>query len=144
LLRHLASDRFEVHSAETRPSGLAEEAVEVMREIGIDISGQRSKHVDEYADQAFDYVITVCDSARQTCPAFPGNGQRLHWDVEDPTDTEGAGASRMEAFQKARDVLGGYAKVFVRGETGDTDRGRRFVIIVGQGAGAVYLSWMIV
>ena len=116
LLRHLAGDRFEVHSAGTRPSRLAEETVAVMREIGIDVSGQRSKHVDEYAGQAFDYVITVCDSARQACPAFPGGGQRLHWDVEDPADTEQAGASRTDAFRKARDVLRGYIGEFVRRE----------------------------
>jgi len=116
LLRHLAGDRFEAHSAGTRPSGLADETVAVMREIAIDVSGQRSKHVDEYAEQAFDYVITVCDSARHACPAFPGDGERLHWDVEDPADTEVAGASRIEAFRKARDTLQGYVDEFVRGE----------------------------
>src|SRR3970040_2194136 len=84
LLRHLAGERLEAHCAGTRPSGLAEETVAVMREIGIDVSGQRSKHVDEYAGQAFDYVITVCDSARQSCPVVPGGGQRIHSDVEDP------------------------------------------------------------
>lgn len=117
LLRHLARARFEVYSAGTRPSGLAEETVAVMREIGVDVSGQRSKHVDEFAGQAFDYLITVCDSARQACPAFPGGGERLHWDVEDPADTEGAGATRLEAFRKARDVLRSYVEGFARGET---------------------------
>ncbi len=115
LLRHLAGDRFEAHSAGTRPSGLASETVAVMREIGIDVSGQWSKHVDEFAGQAFDYVITVCDSARQECPFFPG-GRQLHWDVEDPADTEHAGASRVDAFRKARDVLRGHIEAFVREE----------------------------
>ncbi len=114
LLRYLAEDRFEVHSAGIRPSGQAKETVAAMLEIGIDVSGQRSKHVDEYAGQAFDCVITVCDAARQTCPAFPGRGQRLHWDVEDPADTEQAGASRMEAFRKARDTLRRYVEGFVQ------------------------------
>jgi arsenate reductase len=113
LLRHLAGDRFEAHSAGTRPSGLAAETVAVMREIGIDVSGQRSKHVDEYAGQAFDYVITVCDSARQECPVFPG-GEQTHWDVEDPADTEGAGASRIDAFRKARDTLRALIEEFLR------------------------------
>ena len=112
LLRHVAGDRFNAHSAGTKPSGLAEETVAVMREIGVDVSGQRSKHVDEYAGQNFDYVVTVCGTARQACPRFPGGGRRLHWDVEDPADTEHAGASRMDAFRKARDTLRGYVERF--------------------------------
>jgi arsenate reductase len=116
LLRHFAGDRFEVHSAGTQPSGLAEETVAVMREIGIDVSGQQSKHVEGYAGQSFDYVITVCDSARQACPIFPGDGRRLHWDVEDPADTEHGGASRVDAFRKARDVLRGHVEEFALGE----------------------------
>jgi arsenate reductase len=98
LLRHLGGDRFEAHSAGTRPSGLAEETVAAMREIGIDVSSQRSKHVDEFAGQEFDYVITVCDSARQECPVFPGDGKRLHWDVEDPADTEGVAPRECRRF----------------------------------------------
>lgn len=113
LLRHLGGNRFEAHSAGTRPSGLAEETVAAMREIGIDVCSQRSKHVDEFAGQEFDYVITVCDSAQQECPVFPGDGERLHWDVEDPADTEGAGVSRMDAFRKARDTLRSYLRVFL-------------------------------
>lgn len=114
-MRHMADDRFEAHSAGTRPSGLAQETVAVMLEIGVDVSRQRSKHVEEYAGQAFDYVITVCDSARQECPTFPG-GRRLHWDVEDPADTEDAGESRMEAFRKARDRLRGHVAGFLKEE----------------------------
>jgi arsenate reductase len=110
LLRHLGGDRFEAHSAGTRPSGLAKETIAVMREIGIDVSGQRSKHVDEFAGQPSDYVITVCDSARQECPVFPGDGERLHWDVEEPADTEGVGATRMQAFRMARETLRGTSR----------------------------------
>ena len=105
LLRHLAGERFEVHSAGTQPKGLAEQTVEVMREIGVDIRGQRSKHVDTYAGQSFDYVITVCDSARQVCPLFPGGGKRIHWDVEDPLFAELRGESAAQAFRNARDEL---------------------------------------
>jgi len=105
LLRHLAGDRFEAHSAGTLPSGLAEETVRVMQEIGIDVAGQWSKHVDEFAGQPFDYVITVCDSARQACPVFPGAGRILHWDVEDPSDTYARGGTLLDAFRAARDAL---------------------------------------
>ena len=88
LLRQMAGDRLEAHSAGTEPKSLAEETVAVMREIGIDVSGQRSKSVDEFAGQEFDYVITVCDTARESCPVFPGGGKRLHWSVADPADTQ--------------------------------------------------------
>ena len=118
LLRHLAGDRYEVYSAGTKPKGLAEQTVEVMREIGIDVSGQRSKHVDVYAGQAFDYVITVCDSARQTCPVFPGDGQRLHWDVADPLYAELRGASTVQALRDARDDLRSRIEGFLRTEPG--------------------------
>ena len=116
LLRHLAGDRFEVHSAGTQPKGLAKHTVEVMREIGIDVSGQRSKHVDEFAGQPFDYVITVCDSARQSCPVFPGGGQRIHWDVEDPADAELRGEPTAQAFRDARDELRRRIQEFLRTE----------------------------
>src|SRR2546428_2432231 len=75
LLRALAGDSFDVYSAGTMPSGLSDLTIGAMREIGIDVSAQRSKSVDEFAGQAFDYVITVCDSARQVCPTFPGEGE---------------------------------------------------------------------
>ena len=118
LLRHLAGDRFEVHSAGTKPKGLAEQTVEVMREIGLDISGQRSKHVEEYAGQPFDYVITVCDSARQSCPVFAGGGARIHWDVEDPLYAELRGESTVQALRDARDELRSRIEGFLRTEPG--------------------------
>jgi arsenate reductase (thioredoxin) len=105
LLRRLAGDRFDVYSAGTMPSGISELTIEVMREIGVDVSGQRSKSVDEYAGQSFHNVITVCDSARQVCPTFPGNGDRLHWDIEDPSDTEARGVPLTAAFRLAREQL---------------------------------------
>ena len=113
LLRHLAGERFDVYSAGTLPSGMSALTVEAMREIGIDISGQRSKSVDEFAGWNFDYVITVCDSARQVCPAFPGNGERLHWDIEDPSDTEARGVSLTQAFRIAREELRKRIELFV-------------------------------
>jgi len=114
LLRHLAGDRFEVHSAGTLPSGLAEQTVQVMREIGIDVSGQWSKHVDEFAEQRFDCVITVCDSARQGCPVFAGAGQMVHWDVEEPSGTYERGGTLLEAFRVARDDLKRRIEAFLR------------------------------
>jgi len=105
LLRHLAGDRFEVYSAGTLPSGMSEHTIEAMREIGIDVSGQRSKSVEEFDGQSFDYVITVCNSARQVCLVFPGKGERLHWDIEDPSDIETRGVSLPHAFRIAREEL---------------------------------------
>lgn len=105
LLRHLAGDRFEVYNAGTEPKGLAAQTVRVMREIGIDVSTQRSKPVAEFAGQEFDYVVTVCDSARQACPRFPGAGRPLHWDAADPADTHARGESLIDAFRIARDDL---------------------------------------
>jgi arsenate reductase len=114
LLRHLAGDRFDVYSAGTLPSGMSPLTVEAMREIGIDISGQRSKSVDEFAARNFDYVITVCDAARQVCPAFPGDGERLHWGIEDPSDTEALGVPLTQAFRIARAELRNRIELFVR------------------------------
>lgn len=104
LLRHHAGDRFEVHSAGTEPRGLADLTVEVLAEQGIDASGQRSKHIDEFAGQEFEFVITVCDSARQTCPFFPGKTV-LHWDIEDPDVPMRDGLPGVDAFRAARDEI---------------------------------------
>jgi arsenate reductase len=84
LLRHLAGERFEVFSAGTKPVCLNPNAVKAMAEFGIDISKHRSKSVDEFAGQTFDYVITVCDNAKESCPVFPGGGERIHHSFEDP------------------------------------------------------------
>ncbi len=105
LLRHLAGERFEVYSEGTEPKSVVAQTVAVMRETGIDISGQRSKSVEELAGQGFDYVMTVCDSARQVCHTFPGGGTRLHWDVEDPADAEAREVPPADAFRTARDDL---------------------------------------
>jgi arsenate reductase len=97
LWRHEAGAEFDVFSAGTKPSKVHPEAIAVMKELGIDISGHRSKSVDEFGGQEFDYVITVCDHANEICPVFPGKTQRLHWPFEDPTD-EGS-------FRKVRDQI---------------------------------------
>jgi arsenate reductase len=102
LLRHDAGDRFEVESAGTKPSRVRPEAIEAMREIGIDISSHRSKSVDEFTNQKFDYILTVCDHAKESCPLFPGNATRLHQNFADPTD--------LEAFRRVRDEIREYLK----------------------------------
>jgi arsenate reductase len=105
LLRGLGGGRFEVASAGIRPSAVRAEAVEAMREIGIDISGQRSKAVDEFAGMAFDTVITVCDHAREHCPFFPASTRRIHWSFEDPAAVEGPAEVRLAAFRRVRDQI---------------------------------------
>jgi len=113
LLRYMAGGRFDVNGAGIDPSGLANQTIEVMAEIGIDVSGQRSQHVDEFVGKRFDYVITVCDDAREECPVFPGSDQ-IHWSVEDPTDTYERGGTLIEAFRVARDELRRRIEGFVR------------------------------
>ena len=105
LLRHQAGDRFEVFSAGTHPSHLRPEAVAVMNEVAIDISGQHSKSVDEFSGQQFDYVITVCDNAKASCPVFPGPARRLHWPFEDPASAQGTDEERRAAFRRIRDQI---------------------------------------
>jgi arsenate reductase len=105
LLRHEAGAAFEVFSAGTKPTQVRPEAVAVMREAGIDISGHRSKSVDEFEGQDFDYVITVCDNAKQSCPIYPEKTKRIHWSIEDPAAVQGSEAERLAAFRRIRDEL---------------------------------------
>lgn len=112
LLRHLAGERFEVASAGTHPVGLNPGAVAAMREIGIDISMHRSKRVDEYLDMRFDYVITVCDRAKETCPIFPASSVQLHWSFEDPAAAQGPAQARSAVFRRVRDEIAGRIKQF--------------------------------
>jgi arsenate reductase len=114
-LRHLAGGRFEVASAGTRPAGLNPNAVQAMAEVGIDISGHRSKSVDEFSGQQFDYIITVCDNARESCPVFPGPGKRLHHNFEDPAAAP-VGA-QLAVFRRVRDQIQAYLQEFVCNET---------------------------
>lgn len=105
LLRAMGGDAFEVSSAGTRPTGLREEAVEAMREVGVDISSHRSKSVDEFLGREFDYVLTVCDNARENCPVFPGEASRVHWSFDDPAAVEGDRDARLAAFRRVRDEI---------------------------------------
>ena len=112
LLRHDAGDRFMVESAGTRPSQVRPEAIAVMKELGIDISEHRSKSVDEFADREFDYVLTVCDNAKESCPVFPGHANRLHRNFEDPAAAEGTETERLAVFRRVRDEIRDYLRIF--------------------------------
>jgi arsenate reductase len=105
LLRQQGGDQFEVFSAGMEPGRVNPLAIEAMREIGIDISDHRSKSVDEFIGQEFDYVITVCDKAKESCPIFPGKAQRIHWSIDDPAAAEGDEAIRLAIFRRLRDEI---------------------------------------
>lgn len=113
LLRYLGGDRFEVFSAGTHPGFVRPEAIAVMRELGMDISGHRSKSVDEFLGRPFDFVITVCDHARESCPVFPGPARRIHWSLEDPAAATGDEAERLAVFRRVRDELVSLIREFV-------------------------------
>ena len=115
LLRHDAGDAFAVYSAGTKPSLVRPEAITVMQEIGIDISGHRSKGVDEFDGQHFDFVITVCDSARQSCPVFFRAAQQVHHGFSDPAEITGSEEERLAIFRRVRDELRDYLAEFARG-----------------------------
>jgi arsenate reductase len=106
LLRQHGGDEFEVYSAGTEPKGINPLTLRVLAEAGIDASWARSKSVDEFLGQSFDYVVTVCDQARQTCPVFPGVHESLHWGYEDPAEATGTEEERLAVFRKVFIQLG--------------------------------------
>jgi arsenate reductase len=109
LFRQEAGNGYQVFSAGTRPAQVRPEAIAVMREIGIDISGHRSKSVDEFTGKTLDLVITVCDNANETCPVFPGGVERMHWPFQDPAAVAGSEEQRKAAFRMIRDQI--YARI---------------------------------
>lgn len=111
-LRHLAGDRFEVLSAGTHPAGLNHGSVDAMAEVGIDISGHRSKNAMEFLSQPFDYVITVCDRAKESCPVWSGAKQLLHWNFDDPAGIADA-YERRRAFSRVRDEIAARIQQFL-------------------------------
>jgi arsenate reductase len=114
LLRHDAGDRFEVFSAGVNPTRVRPEAIAVMQELGIDLSAHRSKHVNEFTGQSFDYVLTVCDHARKVCPIFPGTTQTIHHSFVDPAEFNGSDEDRLTLFRKVRDQIREYLRTFPR------------------------------
>jgi arsenate reductase len=115
LLRHMAGDRIDVFSAGTRPGTVRAEAIAVLAELGIDIRSHRSKHVDDFAGQPFDYVITVCDNAKESCPVFPTGTRRIHWSFEDPAAAAGDEPQRLAEFRRIRDQISRRLTEFVGG-----------------------------
>lgn len=110
LLRHMAGDEYEVASAGTAPKSVHPRTIEVMREVDVDVSGHTSKDLQQFLGRKYDYVITVCDRARQHCPVFPG-AEPIHWGFDDPVD---APAERqLEAFRRVRDEIAQRLRLFV-------------------------------
>ena len=105
VLRHYGSDNFEVESAGSAPSQVNKTAIRVMEEIGIDISKHHSKHLKEFLSKNFDFVITVCDKANESCPIFPGPAKRLHWPFPDPPHGTEVTDSVLIEFRKVRDLV---------------------------------------
>jgi arsenate reductase len=113
-LRAFAGDRAEVHSAGIEAHGLNPRAVEVMREDGVDISNHKSKEIDKFDNVTFDYVITVCDNARERCPIFGGNARKLHHDFPDPAKATGTEEMILTAFVAVRNKIRTYCEEFVK------------------------------
>ncbi len=103
---------WEIRSAGTNPVGVNKRAIQVMAEVGIDISANRSKSVEEFLGNSFDYIITVCDNAKEACPSFPGKGQYIHWSIKDP-DCSAAGLGSLDNFRKTRDEIEARIKDFL-------------------------------
>ncbi len=105
LLRHLVGDRFEVFSAGTEATHVRPLAIAAMREIGVDVSGQESKTLERYLGEDFEYVVTVCDDANESCPIFPGAKERLHWSFEDPSKASGDEEEQLVVFRRVRSEI---------------------------------------
>lgn len=113
-LRHFAGDNVGIYSAGIETHGVNPKAIATMREDGIDILAHTSNNVDEYQDVAFDYIITVCDNAKENCPYFPSNAERFHYNFPDPAKAEGTDEEVEEAFRKVREMIKLYAQEFVQ------------------------------
>ena len=110
LLKHICESEFDINSAGTKPSIVRPEAIQVLSEIGIDISGNRSKSVDEFVGQDIDYVFTVCDNAQENCPIFPAKTKLVHNSFDDPAEVSGNVETRLAVFRKVRDEIEYYLK----------------------------------
>ena len=114
LLQHICKDRFDVYSAGTKPSIVRPEAIKALEEIGLDISNNRSKSVDEFSDKEIEFVLTVCNNAKENCPYFPAKTKLIHHPFEDPADVEGDEETKVEAFRKVRDQIKAYLPEFLK------------------------------
>lgn len=126
LLKSLAGDRFEVFSAGSDPAPAVNPlAVAAMHEIGIDISSGYPKHLARFLNDPWDYVITVCDRANESCPIFPGDAERIHWGFDDPAVAEGTEEHRMRVFRRVRDEIAQRLRLFVNVATVRHEAGNR-------------------
>ncbi|HEX3220709.1 MAG TPA: arsenate reductase ArsC [Candidatus Limnocylindria bacterium] len=116
LLRHYGAGGYQAFSAGTEATAVRREAVAVMAEVGIDISGQKSKTLDGYFREPFDWAITVCDSACKACPVLPGATRRAHWDLDDPAAAVGSMDERLAVFRRVRNELDSRVRAFVKGD----------------------------
>ncbi|WP_353655793.1 arsenate reductase ArsC [Thermomicrobium sp. CFH 73360] len=122
LLRWMAGEAVEVYSAGTEPTAVHPLTIRVLEELGIHTGGLRAKSVEEFLGQTFDYVITVCDQARERCPVFPG-GEQIHWSFPDPAAVEGNEEEKLEAFRQVRDALAQRLRLWVSVTLRDRQRG---------------------
>ena len=125
LVRAWAGDRFEAFSAGTEATRVRPEAIEVMREIGVGLDGQTSKTLERYMGEPFDWLITVCDQAKEACPTLPGVRRQAHWSVEDPSAVAGDREARLAAFRQARDDLAERVRAFLDAAASGRDLSRR-------------------
>jgi arsenate reductase len=114
LLNHITKGAYKVYSAGTKPSSVRPEAIKVLAEIGVDISANRSKSVEEFVDKEIDYVLTVCDNAQENCPYFPAKTKMIHYSFDDPADAKGDENERLDLFRRVRDKISRYLEVFVK------------------------------
>jgi arsenate reductase (thioredoxin) len=117
-LRTLGAGQWDVRSGGVFPTYVHPLAIRAMEEIGIDISGQTSTSMDQFVDDEFDYIITLCDHAAASCPAFPGDAKRLHWPLEDPVSATGTTEERLVAFRKVRDEIKAKIEEFLKSAPG--------------------------
>jgi len=113
LLRSFGGDDFEVFSAGTEPKSLHPMTIQIMQESNIDVSSQQSKHLEQFLGQSFDYIITVCDRAKDNCPTFPGDIERIHWSFDDPADTTNDQTAQHELFKRIRGEISERIRVWV-------------------------------
>ena len=113
LLQHICDNVYDVYSAGTEPSIVRPEAIKALAELGMDISGHRSKSVDEFSDREIDYVLTVCDNAKENCPYFPAKTRLIHHAFPDPAGVEGDEEARLDAFRNVRDQIREFIPVFL-------------------------------
>lgn len=113
-LRHFANNKAEVYSAGVETHGVNPRAIKIMKEDGIDISNHTSNHIDEYAGIPFDYVITVCDNAKERCPYFPSSAEKFHYNFPDPAKATGSEDEILDEFRKVRQMIKDYSSAFVK------------------------------